>query len=102
MLTTREDHKKLKDLTIANSRLYKETAMKFKVSPKEVEECIGIVSKFIAATIKKGAFETVVVPHFGKFRAKVKNIQHMNHDRVRFRLPIVEPKPLKENEAIYY
>lgn len=87
-----EDLRKLRDIPVANSRLYKETALYCKVTPKEVEECVGIVSRFIAQTIRTGAFETVMVPRFGKFRVKVKKLQGCEHERVRFKLPKVEPK----------
>lgn len=75
----RQGMKKLKDIPEANAKLYKEVAGRTSTSPKQVEECIKIVGSFIAATVKKGAFETVMIPGFGKFRAKTKKVQWSNH-----------------------
>lgn len=87
------DNRKLKDISIANQALYKETAARCKTSPKQVEECMHIVGKFIASTIKKGAFETVMIPYFGKFKAKPKKVQWANHRRVMMNIPInIKPK----------
>lgn len=91
-----QDLKKLKDIPVANQRLYKETAMVCKVSPKQVEECVLILSKFIVQTIKAGAFETVMIPKFGKFKIKLKKLQNLNHDKVKFRIPKIEPKTPEE------
>jgi nucleoid DNA-binding protein len=66
---------KLKTMTVANERLYKETAWKTGTSPKQVEEIVGSVTAFIASTIKEGAFETVMIPNFGKFKVKTKLVQ---------------------------
>jgi len=91
-----EDLRKLKDIPVANTRLYKETAMQCKVSPKQVEECVNILSKFIAHTIRAGAFETVMIPKFGKFKVKVKKLQRCENEQVRFRIPNIEPKTLQD------
>ncbi len=81
------ENRKLRDVPIANNKLYKETAARCKVSPKQVEECINIVGRFIAATVKKGAFETVMLPSFGKFKVKTKKLQWANHRHVMPTLP---------------
>lgn len=87
------ENRKLKDIPVANQNLYKETAARCKVSPKQVEECVQVVGKFVSSTIKKGAFETVMIPYFGKFRAKTKKVQWANHKRVMFNIKLkIKPK----------
>lgn len=83
-----EDLRKLKDIPVANEALYKEVSFRCKVSPKQVEECVNVVGKAIADTIKRGAFETIMIPYFGKFRVKTKRVQWMNHSQVMFKVPI--------------
>lgn len=78
-------NEQLAELPVANEELYKRVAAKTGVSPKQVEELVMSVSKFINTTIKRGAFETVMVPGFGKFKVKEKQIQkleQMQHDGV--------------------
>lgn len=70
-----QNKQKLKSSTVANERLYKETAWKTGTSPKQVEEIIDAVSLFVVSTIKSGAFETVMIPSFGKFKVKTKLVQ---------------------------
>ena len=71
------NREKLKELPIANERLYKETAFLTGVSPKQVEEVIDAVSAFTANVIRVGGFETVMIPSFGKFRVKPKQVQFL-------------------------
>jgi nucleoid DNA-binding protein len=85
--------KKLKEVPVANQRLYKEVAERCKVSPKQVEEIVHIVGRFVSDTIKKGAFETVMIPRFGKFKVKTKKLQWANHRHVMPTLPThIKPK----------
>jgi nucleoid DNA-binding protein len=84
-----ETSKKLKDVPVANPYLYKETAFRHHISPKQVEEFAHAVGSYINMIIKRGAFETVMIPHFGKFRVKVKKLQGMNDRSV---LPILVKK----------
>lgn len=70
------------DTKDANTKLYKETAARCGVSPKQVEECVTIIGKFITDMAKKGAFETVMIPKFGKFRVKTKKLQWVNYTKV--------------------
>jgi nucleoid DNA-binding protein len=70
-----QNKEKLRSMPIANERLYKETAWKTGTSPKQVEEIINVVSSFVVSTIKEGAFETVMIPSFGKFKVKPKLVQ---------------------------
>lgn len=75
------------DIPVANEDLYKATAYKCDTSPRQVEECIDVVSKFIRATMEKGAFDGVMLPYFGKIKVKVKRAQWMNHSKVMPHLP---------------
>ncbi len=65
----------IKEVTVANERLCKETAMENKVDPKMVEDIIKGIGNFIAGTMKEGLMQGVMLPGFGKFRPKVKLIQ---------------------------
>jgi nucleoid DNA-binding protein len=88
-----EANKKLADIPIANELLYKETAARTKSSPKQVEECVKVVGQFVAGIIKKGAFETVMLPYFGKFRVKTKAVQWSKHRHVMATIPThLKPK----------
>lgn len=69
---------KLNQLTVANKRLYKETAWKTNCSPELVEEIIQHVSLYSSKVIAEGAYETIMIPHFGKFRPRVKQVQFVN------------------------
>lgn len=85
---SRKDHNKmLGDIPIANELLYKETAARCKTSPKQVEECAKIVGQFIAKTMKNGAFETIMIPYFGKFKAKTTRVQWSTHKKVMAIIP---------------
>ena len=92
----RDNFKRLKDVPVANKNLYKEVAARKGVSPQTVQDCVEIVGKFIADTIKHGAFEGIMVPYFGKFAAKQKSVQWMNDRNVMPVLPLPEPKQNKE------
>jgi len=91
-----DHYKKLQDITVANDRLYKEAAIKCNESPKQVEECVDVVSKFLSMIITRAAFETVMLPRFGKFRVKTKRLQGMvsNQDGA-VNLPKLEPKKIE-------
>lgn len=58
-----------------NKELYKMTAAKTAVSPEQVEEFYAFTCEFIANKIKLGRMETIMLPNFGKFRPKIKQIQ---------------------------
>jgi len=72
----REQREKLLALPVTNEQLYKETAWKTGLSPKQVEEIFLTCTQFIADVIKEGSFETVMIPNFGKFIVKTKQVQY--------------------------
>lgn len=80
------DYKEIKSKTVANKQLYDEVAIKCDISPKQVEEIITFVGKFIANTIKEGSMSTVMIPRFGKFMVNQKKLQWMNHKQT---VPII-------------
>lgn len=83
------------EVPVANEKLYKLVAYKCDTSPKQVEECVDILSKYIKATIERGAFEGVMIPYFGKIKVKVKRAQWLNYPRVMPKLPTnIKPKAL--------
>lgn len=84
------------EIPVANERLYKLVAYKCDTSPKQVEECVSILSKFIKDTMEQGAFDGVMIPYFGKIRVKTKRAQWMNHSKVMPHLPThLKPKTIK-------
>lgn len=85
------------EVPIANERLYKLVAFKCDTSPKQVEECIDVLGKFIKHTMEQGAFEGVMIPYFGKVRVKPSRAQWINHAKVMPKLPThLNPKPMSE------
>lgn len=69
-------------VTVANERLYKLVAYRADSSPKQVEECIQVLSKYIRDTMERGAFEGIMIPYFGKIKVKPSRAQWMNHAKV--------------------
>lgn len=50
-------------------------------SAASIKGAVDYFSKFTATIIKTGAFETVMIPYFGKFQPKSKEIQFKMHRR---------------------
>jgi nucleoid DNA-binding protein len=65
------------DIPVANDRLYAEVARSNKMEKKEVQEIIEHVGRYISDLIKKGTMEGVMLPYFGKFRPKKKQVMNM-------------------------
>lgn len=87
-----------RNVKVANERLYTSVAAKFAgMSPKQVEEFVKEVGIFIHDTIERGAFETVMIPKFGKFRVKVKQVQWMNERQI---MKAPEPNGNNNNNGI--
>lgn len=72
-----EPNEQIKNLPVANETLYKKVAAKTGISPKQVEELVMSVSKFAVKTIKRGALDTIMIPGFGKFKVKEKQVQRL-------------------------
>lgn len=64
-----------------NVELTKDVIRKTKEQPKVVRDITHQYSAFIANTIKSGAYETVLVPYFGKFKPKTKRIQKIYNNK---------------------
>lgn len=62
-----------------NKELLRDTQLATKESAATINGAVGFLSKFIADTIEAGAYETVMVPYFGKFQPKTKEIQWRAH-----------------------
>lgn len=75
------------EIPIANERLYKLVAHKCDTSPRQVEECLDVLGKFIKSTMEQGAFDGVMIPYLGKIQVKVKTAQWINHSKVMPKLP---------------
>ena len=46
-----------------------------KETPKTIKEVLKFTTDFIKDVIQEGAFESVLIPYFGKFKPKEKEIQ---------------------------
>jgi nucleoid DNA-binding protein len=57
--------------------LIQKIATKHNLPLSKVEEIINYQFKFVARTIKKGDFQAVRLPYFGKFSAKKERIKHI-------------------------
>ena len=53
-------------------------ATKYKLPLKKVEEIVNHQFKFVEKVIKKGKFEMVRLPYFGKFSVNPKRVKHIN------------------------
>jgi hypothetical protein len=78
---------------VCNKELLSDTQLATKEAPVLIKGVVDFYSKFIAETMKIGAFETIMVPYFGKFQPKTKEIQWKAH-----RKGMTTPKP-KEDKA---
>lgn len=101
----------IKEVTVANNRLYFETALENKVEQQVVEDMVKHLGRFIAAAMKRGLMEAVMIPGFGKFKPKkslIKARHKINSNRrsgmdLIYRaakgMDIPEPKP-REDETL--
>lgn len=64
-----------------NVELTKDVVRATREQPKTVRDIIHQYTGFIATTIKSGAYETVLVPYFGKFKPKIKRIQKIYNNK---------------------
>lgn len=53
-------------------------ATKYKLPLKEVEQMINYQFKFVSKIMKKGKFEAVRLPYFGKFSVNKKRVDYIN------------------------
>lgn len=67
----------IKDIPLANERLYTEVSKLTKTKKEDVEDIINFTGNYISTLMKKGNMEGVMIPFFGKFRPKVKKIKAM-------------------------
>jgi nucleoid DNA-binding protein len=67
----------IRDVPVANEKLYEEVARLTKVPEAEVRKMVEFYGKFIADTMKRGDMQGVMIPYFGKFRPKVKKLRNM-------------------------
>lgn len=64
-----------------NKDLLNDVQLATKESAAAISAAVGFYSKFIADTMRVGAYETVMIPYFGKFQPKTKEIQWKAHRR---------------------
>jgi nucleoid DNA-binding protein len=76
---------KVQTLDVANEALYAEVADKLKVSPSMVDEMVKFVGQFTADIIKRGDYESVMIPNFGKFKIKPKTVTRVEQIRHKLR-----------------
>jgi nucleoid DNA-binding protein len=81
-------------VTDCNTELVQDVAQITGETPMQVRHALHFFTGYIAETIAEGAFETVIVPYFGKFQPKVKEIQWMSH-----RKGITKPTPLTPKDG---
>ena len=68
-------------MNYCNSKAIAETIVRTGESQKAVEHAVSFYSAFTAERIREGGFESVRFPHFGIFKAKLKEIQMRNFIR---------------------
>jgi nucleoid DNA-binding protein len=59
--------------------LIQKIATKHNLPLSKVEEIVNYQFKFVAAIIKKGDFQAIRLPYFGKFSAKKERIKHIKN-----------------------
>jgi len=72
----------IKDIPVANERLYDEVSKLTKTAKSEVKRKIEFIGEYVAATMKRGDMEGVMIPYFGKFRVKKKRLQAMKRNQM--------------------
>ena len=60
-----------------NDQVYSDVASRHGISPKQVEELLQVTSRFIKEKMEHGAFETVMLPGFGKFTPHQRRVQRL-------------------------
>ena len=53
-------------------------ATKYNLTVEEIEDIINHQFKFVATAMKKGDFDTVRLPYFGKFIVNKNRVKHIN------------------------
>ena len=62
--------------------LIQKIATKHNLPLSKIEEIINYQFKFVASIIKKGDFESVRLPYFGKFSTKKERIKHIKNGSI--------------------
>lgn len=62
-------------MSTCNQKVIAETVVNTGESQQTIESVLNHYSFFIAGKIKEGGFESVRIPHFGIFQAKLKEVQ---------------------------
>jgi nucleoid DNA-binding protein len=62
-----------------NIQLLKDVVASTGETPAQVKSVVTFFNDFIAHVIKEDAFESVLVPYFGKFQPKIKELQWAQH-----------------------
>jgi hypothetical protein len=65
----------IKEIPVCNDRLYREVGLLMKIDPSQVHEMAEFTGRYIAALMRKGEMEGVMLPYFGKFRPKEQMIK---------------------------
>lgn len=65
---------KISEIAVANERLYIEVARLTKQDKKDVQEMVEFIGEFVHDTIKDGQMQAVMIPYFGKFKPKAKEL----------------------------
>lgn len=92
----------IKDIEVANPRLYYEVAMLMKLEKAVVQDMVEHVGEFIADAITSGGMETVKIPYFGKFRPrekmlkKIKDWNKINESGMKNIFTALSGKPIKQ------
>lgn len=73
-----------------NRQLVRETSRQSKSPESKIQSVIDFVGEYTAKIIRNGGLDTVVVPYFGKFEAKIRQVKIV--DALRGRAKINIPK----------
>lgn len=63
------------DLKICNKRIIAHTAKMNKTTELQVADVLSFIGRYTRGVIMEGIMETVMLPYFGKFKPKVKELK---------------------------
>lgn len=73
-----------------------EIALKLKIPKVKVEGATHFTATYIAKVIKSGALDSVYIPYFGSFQAKISQVGII--DKMRGRVPIIIRQAQEDND----
>lgn len=68
----------IRDIPVANERLYDEVGRLLKMDTSEVRDIVQFAGRYAANVIEQGFMEDVMFPYFGKIKVKATKLERIN------------------------